>query len=277
MSTRKRALPSGWYPESAEQCRREIEEFLTGFKAPAGSWKGGIAPHAGWYFSGKAAAKVMKTLAESAHPDRIVLFGGHLPSGSPIIYADDEWETPFGMQPLDSHLAKTAVSSGNAVFAGRNFADNTVEIQLPMIRMFFPHIPVIAVHSPATKQAAILAESIHNLLNEKGLSAIYIGSADLTHYGPNYGFSPKGTGASAVTWVREENDRSLIDKALTGDVQGVIDDAFQKHNTCSAGPIASVMASVGFHGIHSGTLLDYYTSHDIMPGTSFVGYSAIVF
>jgi AmmeMemoRadiSam system protein B len=277
MSTRRRALPTGWYPDSAEECRREIEEFLTGFKPPAGSWKGGIAPHAGWYFSGKAAAKVMKTLAESARPDRIVLYGGHLSSGSPIVYADDEWETPFGMQPLDTDFAKSVVSSGNAVYAEKNFADNTIEILLPIIHMFFPHIPVLAVHSPATKQASILAESIQNYLREKGLSAIYIGSADLTHYGPNYGFSPKGTGASAVTWVKEENDRSLIDKALAGDVQGVIDDAFQKHNTCSAGPIASVMASVAFHGIRNGTLLEYYTSHDIMPGSSFVGYAAIVY
>jgi AmmeMemoRadiSam system protein B len=277
MSTRRRALPAGWYPDSAEECRREIKEFLTGFKPPAGSWKGGIAPHAGWYFSGKAAAKVTKTLAESAQPDRIVLYGGHLSSGSPIIYADDEWETPFGMQPLDSDFAKKLVSSGNAVFAGKNFADNTIEIQLPIIRMFFPQIPVIAVHSPATRQAAVLAESIENVLREKGLSAVYIGSADLTHYGPNYGFAPKGTGASAVAWVKEENDRSLISKALAGDVQGVIDDALQKHNTCSAGPIASVMASVAFHGLRSGTLLEYYTSHDIMPGSSFVGYAAIVY
>ncbi|MBI5248413.1 MAG: AmmeMemoRadiSam system protein B [Desulfomonile tiedjei] len=277
MSARKRALPVGWYPSSGEECNFEMDAFLKGFNPPQGLWRGGVVPHAGWYFSGRAAARVISTIAASTQPDRVVIYGGHLTSGHPIIYTDSEWETPLGTLTLDSSFAEELVSARDAVRAGRSFSDNTVEIQLPMIQRFFPGVPVIAVHSPASDGALLLGTAVQALLNELGLSAVYIGSADLTHYGPNYGFVPKGSGASAVQWVKEENDRSLIDKALAMEAQAIIQDARLKHNTCSAGPIASVVTSVLRHGVKKGNLLEYYTSYDVMPNASFVGYAAILY
>jgi hypothetical protein len=278
MNRRSRNLSSGWYPGSADGCRRDIEGFLAGFAAPAGAWTGGIVPHAGWYFSGKAAARVISTLAGSSKPDRVVLYGGHLPAGrDPIAYTEDVWETPLGDQSMDSESCAELVSLGEAVAASRSFSDNTVEIQLPFVRRFFPEVPVIALHSPASDVAIKLGEAVDGLLSKKGLTAIYLGSADLTHYGPNYGFTPQGTGMDAVRWVKEENDRSLIDKAVAMDARGLIQDARTLHNTCSAGPIASVIASVSRRGVKSGSLLEYYTSYDIAPNSSFVGYAAILY
>ena len=49
------------------------------------------------------------------------------------------------------------------------------------------------------------------MLAEANVSAVYLVSADLTHYGPYYGFSPKGTGTDAVAWVKNENDLSLFE------------------------------------------------------------------
>jgi AmmeMemoRadiSam system protein B len=208
----------------------------------------------------------------------VIVYGGHLPGGAePVVYTEASWETPFGPQPMDSDLCADLANSGEAVAAYRDFADNTVEIQLPLVRRFFSETPVIAVHSPASKRAVQLAHAVQALIAARGLTAVYIGSADLTHYGPNYGFSPKGTGAAAVRWVKDENDRSLIDKALALDSAGVLSDAVQRRNTCSAGPIASVVASVCALGIRQGSLLDYYTSYDIAPDSSFVGYAAILY
>lgn len=278
MNRRTRSLPTGWYPGSAEGCRREIEGFLTGFTAPPGAWIGGVMPHAGWYFSGRAAARVISTLAGSNRPDRVVLYGGHLPAGrDPIAYMEDVWETPLGDQPMDSAFCAELVSAGEAVEASRGFSDNTVEIQLPFIRRFFPEVPVIAVHSPASDGAIKLGEAVERLLSREGLTAVYLGSADLTHYGPNYGFTPQGTGVDAVKWVKEKNDRSLIEKAVAMDARGLIQDSWTLHNTCSAGPIASVIASASRRGAKSGSLLEYYTSYDIAPDSSFVGYAAILY
>jgi len=278
MGSRKRVLPPGWYPASADECVREIDGFLKGFAPPRGPWIGGVVPHAGWYFSGRAAAKVLSSIAVTAKPDRVVVYGGHLPGGSdPIIYTEDSWETPLGPQPMDSAFSEEIASSGEAVRAPGSYADNTVEIQLPMVRRLFPEASVIAVHAPASGRAIQLGNAVAALLQEKGLKAVYIGSADLTHYGPNYGFAPKGTGGDSVRWVKEENDKSLIDKALAMDANALLRDAHQRQNTCSAGPIASVMTSVSKYGVKAGKLIEYYTSYDIMPNSSFVGYAAIVY
>lgn len=275
---RKRMLPSGWYPDSRSRCEQEIKDCLEGFTPPDGKWIGGVAPHAGWFFSGRAAARVMRTLSVSGPVDRVVVYGGHLHGGTPpIVYADDAWETPLGPQPLDTAIAAELISSKLAVPADRDFSDNTIEVQLPFVRHFFPKASVIAVHSPSSDAAIRLGTAIAEVLRERRLSVAYVGSADLTHYGPNYGFSPKGTGMAAVEWVKSENDRSLIDKAVAMDALGVLQEAREHRNTCSAGPIASIVASASSHGVARGKLLEYYTSYDVMPGSSFVGYAAIVY
>ena len=70
MKTRKRVLSSGWYPASARECLAEIEHFTRDFAPPAGQWLGGVAPHAGWGYSGQAAARLFTTLAGTAKVDR---------------------------------------------------------------------------------------------------------------------------------------------------------------------------------------------------------------
>jgi AmmeMemoRadiSam system protein B len=278
MKIRERVLPRGWYPTSGEKCRSDILGFIEGFVPPEGKWMGGVIPHAGWYFSGRPAARVIKTLSAGAKPDLIVIFGGHLSGGSPpIAYTEDFWETPFGPQAMDSSFANDLVTTGAAAAARESFGDNTVEIQIPFIKFFFKDVPIVAIHSPASSRALELAGSVCSLLERRNLNAVFIGSADLTHYGPNYGFIPQGTGQSSVRWVKEENDRSLIDKALLMDAEGVLKDASAKHNTCSAGPIASVIAAASSYGINHGRLLEYFTSYDVMQDLSFVGYAGILY
>ncbi len=278
MKVRSRSLPTGWYPDSAVECKREIDDFLRGFTPPEGAWIGGVVPHAGWYFSGKLAARVISVLSGARSPDRVVVYGGHLGGNStPMVYTEDVWETPMGTQALDAELAQELIAKGHAVDPGPGFTDNTVEIQLPILKRFFDGVPLIATHSPSSEEAVQFAAAVDELLKSRGLSAVFLGSADLTHYGPNYGFTPHGTGPSAVKWVKDENDHSLIRQAIAMDAQGLLQDPRAKRNTCSAGPIASVIESAVRNGAKEGKLIEYYTSSDIMPGASFVGYAGIIF
>ncbi len=278
MTVRKRCLPRGWYPYTESQCREQIQAFLRNFVPMEGSWVGGVAPHAGWDFSGRGAARVLRTISSGSSPDCVVVYGGHLSSHDrPIIYIDQEWETPFGNLPIQAALVNDILKSGVAQPAPRGFADNTVEVLLPFVRFFFPAASLVALHSPPSEMAIRLGEVVLEYVRSHKLIAVFIGSADLTHYGPNYGFAPKGTGAAAVTWVKEENDKSIIEKALSMDALGVLEDARLRHNTCSPGPIASVIGSTSQFGITRGHLVEYYTSHDIMPSSSFVGYAGLVY
>ena len=210
MTIRKRSLPRGWYPYTESQCREQIESFTKDFVHIESQWLGGIAPHAGWDFSGRGAARVFSTIARGSAPDCVVIYGGHLSSQDhPIIYTEQNWETPCGMIAMQTTIVKDILNSRAAQPAHPRFADNTVEVLLPFVRFFFPRASLVAVHSPASERAIKLGEVVADFIQSRKLEAVYIASADLTHYGPNYGFAPMGTGLAAVKWVKEENDKSI--------------------------------------------------------------------
>ena len=83
---RKRQLPRGWYPFDGKDCRREIESYIEGWSRPGSipeQGVGGIVPHAGWYFSGKLAARVLCSLKSKRKIDLVVLYGGHMGPDEP--------------------------------------------------------------------------------------------------------------------------------------------------------------------------------------------------
>jgi AmmeMemoRadiSam system protein B len=262
------------------ECQREIELFLEGW-SPSLSLKavhGGIVPHAGWYFSGRLAARVFHLLKTAGKAGLIVLYGGHLgPEDPPRLVMEKAWETPFGEMAIDTEFAGNLARRIEVKPESPVSGDNTIEIQLPMVKYFFPDSKLLAIRSPSSLTAERLGEEVARLAREKGLGVLAIGSTDLTHYGPNYGFVNKGIGPSAVKWVREENDKGFIDCALKMDAKSLIRHANEHESACSAGAAASAIATCKALGAEKGHLIDYYTSYDIMPDESFVGYAGIVY
>lgn len=280
MSTRKRALPRGWYPVDKKECQKEIGSFLEGWSPPSfpKTLLGGIVPHAGWYFSGKLAARIFYLLKSAGKADLVVIYGGHLsPEDFPRMVMEERWETPLGEMVMDTEFARSLAKRVEVKPESPASGDNTIEIQLPMVKYFFPDSKLLAIRSPSSMKAQSLGEEVARLAHEQGLMILAVGSTDLTHYGPNYGFVSKGIGASALKWVRNENDRMFIDYALKMDAKSLINHANQNDSACSAGAAASAIATCRALGAEKGHLIDYYTSYDIMPDESFVGYAGIVY
>jgi AmmeMemoRadiSam system protein B len=270
-------LPVGWYPASESACRAEIEKFIAGAKMlPAGAKVyGGIVPHAGWYFSGKVAARVFFLASKAAQPQVVCIFGGHLGENSPpLLVTEDAWETPLGnitlatefYSPLKSKIALKEEYPG----------DNTIEVQLPFVKYFFPQAKVLALRSPHSVKAMELGEAVLTVAQQLKLSILVFGSTDLTHYGPNYGWAPKGLGVKAVQWVKEVNDKGFIDQAMKLDGAGMLKVAREDQSACSAGGAVAAVAATKKEGATKAILADYYTSYDVMPNDSFVGYAGIV-
>jgi hypothetical protein len=281
MSLRKRILPRGWYPFDEKDCRREIESYLEGWSPshfPSGGGLGGIVPHAGWYFSGKLAARVFQSLKSKKEIDVVVLYGGHLGTDDlPRIVVEEACETPFGDIDVHQGFAKSLMQRLDLKKESPSSGDNTIEIQLALVKYFFTEAKLLAVRSPLSSKAITLGEAVAEIAKAEGLSILAIGSTDLTHYGPNYGFLTKGVGPSAVEWVKKENDKGFIDRALKMDTAGLLKHAQENDSACSAGAAASAMATCKALGAEKGILLDYYTSYDIMPDDSFVGYAGILY
>jgi AmmeMemoRadiSam system protein B len=281
MNKRKRALPRGWYPVDKNECQREIESYIEGWSPSQLQLRkglGGIVPHAGWYFSGKLAARVFYALKLKSKADVVVLYGGHLSTEDlPRIVTEEACETPFGDIEVDTGFVKNLMGRMDVKKESPTSGDNTVEIQLAMVKYFFPEAKLVAIRSPLSMRAEMLGREVAEVAKKAGISIVAIGSTDLTHYGPNYGFLSKGIGPASVKWVKEENDKGFIERALKMDAPGLLKHALENDSACSGGAALSAMATSKALGAEKGILLDYYTSYDIMPDDSFVGYAGIVY
>ena len=282
-TVRKAMFAGSWYPAGAAECEQEINSFLAEGSTNTPPHKkrvGGIVPHAGWYFSGSIACNVINSLKNGDEPDVIVVFGMHLhPKSSCFMMPEGAWETPFGEIAVENRLAgELAKRFTFTLETPDNFnQDNTIEVQLPFIKYFFKNTKIVALGVPPDNRSLEIGKAIVSISTQLGLQAKVIGSTDLTHYGTNYGFTSKGTGKQAVDWVRNQNDRRVIDAMLALEPEQVISEARANQNACCAGAAATAIEAGKHLGAERADAIAYSTSYDKSPGDSFVGYVGIVF
>lgn len=273
MNIRKRKLPPGWYPGSRKEIERQFTEW-DGEYDIAGDYRAAVVPHAGWYFSGKLAYAGIKALQGAC--DTVVIIGGHMHAGSGIVgYSGGGVETPLGSLMINSELFQEV---GRSIKVREDTAaDNTIEIQLPMVKYFFPDTQILAYRLPPDSNALEFTRVLHEICRSENLKIRLIGSTDLTHYGPAYQFTPKGTGKDALKWVVQENDKRIIDAMTALDADSILEYGAGQNAACSSGAAAAAAEFAKLKGITAGHVIDYYTSASINPGSSFVGYAGIVF
>ena len=283
VSIRKATLAGSWYPKSPEGCKQEFAAFQKELDVRPVADKelvGGIVPHAGWYFSGSLAYNVIRCLQADPPPDVIVVFGLHLHAGAPFyIMTKGAWETPFGPISIASEFADELTRSfvfedkTSHAFAG----DNTIEVQLPLIKHLFKDVKFVPIGAPPVKKSLEIGKTAVDIAKQMGLRLKVLGSTDLTHYGYNYGFLPQGSGQDALNWVKTTNDAHVVNAMLAMDPERVIQEALSHQNACCAGAAAAAIAAGKQMGATQAQTIAYATSYDKSPGDSFVGYVGIVF
>ncbi len=279
MSKRRMRL-RGWYPQDKVRCLKEIQEFESEYPdVKSARSLAAVAPHAGWTYSGKLAGTVIRLLAGNHEEkiDTVIVLGGHMgPERVALLVQDDFWETPFGDLAIDKEFNKEIAADIPIIDEGP-YADNTIEIQLPFVKHYFEDVKIVGLRPPLTNLAIDIGEKIFQVASDLGRNVCLIASNDMTHYGPNYGFMPKGTGEEALKWVKEVNDKGAIDLMVQCEPVKLIQQAAKNKSACSAAAPAAAISYVKKANITSGELIDYYTSYDISPNSSFVGYVGIVY
>ncbi|MDR3138065.1 MAG: AmmeMemoRadiSam system protein B [Treponema sp.] len=277
MILRERRLPVPWYPESAEKITLFLEGLPPG-KEPRNALAA-FAPHAGWFYSGPIAAAAVSALDPRA--ETVAVIGGHLPAGMPPLFAEEDGvRTPLGDLPIDGEFRDILKKA----LGGRpdRYQDNTVEILLPMVRYYFPRSRVLWIRLPAEIASLDAGELIARTAAALNRKTAVLGSTDLTHYGDNYGFSPRGRGKTALGWVREVNDAAFIQAVLEGDGGKILRRAEEDFSACSVGAVLGALGFARASGAGQARLLAYGTSADADAGAaargipdSFVGYGAL--
>jgi AmmeMemoRadiSam system protein B len=272
----------GWYPASERKCRQAVDEYLQSYSGQPEGTVAGIVPHAGWVYSGRLAAVTFAALAKT-NPQVVFLFGGHMHPGQKCVCMPvGAFGTPLGPVVVHENLSTSLVEKFGCVTESPQSAapDNTIELQMPLIRAVWPEAKVVAVAVAPGKQAEEIGSFAAQAASDKQLSAVAIGSTDLTHYGANYGFTPQGTGPQALRWSKQDNDRPFIDSLLALDAEGAVEHALANHSACCPGAAAAAVAFAKARGVSEGKLIEHTTSHDVEGRGSpsmWVGYASIVY
>ncbi|HPD29419.1 MAG TPA: AmmeMemoRadiSam system protein B [Phycisphaerae bacterium] len=289
MSIREPAVAGQFYPGSRRQCEQEIAALLAKVGEPAkftGLAVGGIVPHAGWVFSGAVAAEVIALLARQGTVETFVVFGAmHRYGGraAGAVFASGAWETPLGRIDVDEELAD-AVLAGSEMLAEDAAAhdlEHAVEVQVPFIQHLAPSARILPLIVPPSASAPAVGAAVAEQAKALGRKAVFVGSTDLTHYGPRYRFTPMGCGPEALRWAKEVNDRRLLElvEALKSDQ--IVPEAIEHHNACGSGAVAAAMEAGKVMGADRAYVLRHTTSNEVArdrlgESADAVGYAGVV-
>jgi MEMO1 family protein len=282
--TRPQALAGSWYPEDRAQLVAGAH-FLMRLAASAPSLPAKpvavVVPHAGWNYSGLAAAAAFRLL-KNGDFDRVVVVG---PSheGSFRGYALDDataYRTPIGDVPLCEGALAALRGADARVVPGVADTEHSVEIELPFLQATlgrFCLVPVLAGYTDEAVERAF-AERLATLDDGRTL---FVFSSDFAHYGPRFDFQPFGALAPAVlAKVRAMDDRGVALLAA-GDARGFREYLRETGNTiCGRHGLATLLELLARVAPRARAVpLAHYASADL-PGAkddSSVSYVAMAF
>jgi len=214
LPVRPAAVAGSWYPDHACLVSAEVDRMV---RASSGAPVLGekpvalVVPHAGWRFSGFAAAAAFRQIRPGDF-DRVVIVapshqGAFEGFSIPKVSA---FRTPVGEVPL-CRKAVDALMDGKVVRAvsGVHDREHAVEIELPFLQERldrFCLVPILAGNTSPSLQKS-LAGKLAALDDGRTL---FVFSTDFTHYGAGYGYVPYGPSArQAREKIRALNSRAL--------------------------------------------------------------------
>jgi len=291
MIVRDAAVAGRFYEGSPEACKTHIQSMAEEAEVPAGLPErivAGVVPHAGWMFSGTVAAAVFKAIRQNRSVDTFVIFGAmhtmHADGG--LIFDRGAWQTPLGNISVDEELAREILEESGGLILAKPQAhqrEHSIEVQVPMIQYFFPDARIVPVLVPPVANAANIGRRAARAVTARTEEIVCLGSTDLTHYGPSYGFTPMGRGAKALAWAKNENDALFLKLTLGMKEENIVESASLYGSACGAGAVAATVAAAKEMGAKKGVLLDHTTSAEILQkkfhqaSEDSVGYAGMVF
>ncbi len=284
---RKAAYAGLFYPKTSNALTKILEECFSGKLGPGAlpskprpgalPVKAVICPHAGYVYSGMAAAWSYKALAEANLPELFILIGpNHRTNESGV--SIETFETPLGFVRADQDFAKALVKKGNIkVNEGIHADEHSLEVQLPFLQFALGDrtekikiLPLLASDDLDLDKAA---NDLKETISELKTKVSFIVSSDFTHYGPSYGYLPF---SDDIKENLSKLDKEAIEFIRKGDVKG-----FEKYihetgaSVCGYLAIILLLKTITFDKV---SLEQYYTSGDVVGDyTNSVSYASIVF
>ncbi len=253
----------GFYPQEGETLKKMLRQLFRSADKTAvpGSFSAGVAPHAGYIYSGLASAILFKSLRRAG---RIVILGvDHFANCSDIcLHTYDSWKTPLGEVKVSQDLAEELASRLNPELTC-SAQEHSIEVQLPFLQYLwgsknFEFLPVTV---PAVSPERL--RELGRALSQLPKDIPVVASSDMTHF------------RSKQDAMRL--DALAIDRIVEADPAGLLSTVEEFGiSMCGVHPVSALLYSLPKKA--RGKLLVYYTSGDVTGDTgSVVGYASIGF
>ena len=254
---RRPAVAGQFYPASAGELAKTLAGmFAEVEKAPIiGRPFALIAPHAGYPYSGRTAAKAYKLLEGEEYDTVVVVSPSHtMFFKGCAVYGGGGYQTPLGMIETDHELAARIASINPVVYLssmghaeGSTRGEHAIEVQLPFLQIALGKFKLVAIVMGDQESNSIhgLAEVLAATL--KNTNTLMVASTDLSH------FHSEDTARKldgAIQKAVEKFDVDLLSRTLDSG----------KGEACGGGPMLAVMQASKRLGASEVKFLEYTTS-----------------
>ncbi len=226
---------------------------------------GGISPHAGYVYSGSAAAHTYLSLFKEKMPDTVLIYGtDHIGYGKIALMKEGSWETPLGELEIDTELCEAIINKSKIIandpsaFMGSVFSrEHNIEVQLPFIQFCaraknIKIVPVI-ISSHDYRKLQQLSADVAEAITSLNKDVVLIASSDMTHkelYNAERDFEEfKQLDQNVINAFTEFNPERTFNMA-------------RKTTVCGPQTITSLMLTCKNLGYSKTEALKYYTSFE---------------
>lgn len=247
---RSAVVAGAFYPESENNLRRELEQFIDFSNSPK-KVIGLISPHAGYAYSGSCAGKGFGSVVI---PGTVIILGvNHQGFGPPCaVDGNDFWSTPLGNIETDNDL-REKLTAGSEVFEIDSEAGNdehSLEVQVPFIQYINPRAKILPITISSTDVNRLLAggkEIARLIKNNTDTDTLIIASSDMSHY----------IDAESARL----KDNKAIDKILHLDPEGLVHTVeAERISMCGVSPTAMMLSAALDLGAQKAEMIEYTNS-----------------
>lgn len=269
---RNASFAGQFYNEDIQALSSNLRKLFSESKAkPEKNAVGIISPHAGYEYSGKAAAESYSAIKNSKFDTFVILGTNH--TGFENSVSLEDFETPFGKIENDDEFSEQLKDFGSNELLHKY--EHSIEVQLPFLQFIFkkPKIVPFLIGQNSYADCKKISKAISKIASEQKKKICMIASSDFTHYGKSYGYVPF---ANDVKKKLYELDKKAISAILKMESSGFYK-LSENMTICGRIPITIAIECCKIMKAKA-KLLDYYTSGDVAKDySSAVGYASIVF
>lgn len=270
-------LAGMWYDADAKTLAAEIDRYIADADTrPLDTVQALVLPHAGYRYSGAAAASGLKAAGGRPYKRVIVMGPSHRAFMDGYAHVSDATHiaTPLGEVPLDlDAIAALLKHPEFRVVRNVDASEHCVQIQLPLLQRTlktFQLVPIVVgtVDDGAVKRMATI------LLDIVTPDTLVIASSDFTHYGASFGYKPFDDNILENLKQLDLGAWEHIQKKDAAGFKRYVDDTGA--TICGRHPISILLSMLP--GASEAQLLNYDTSGRMTGDTSTsVSYMSIAF